>query len=214
MIIDSGVDSEKLNIVKDSKSLKIIDDGTIIEKLDSRVTNNHGTIIALIINYMFKEVELISINILDENLNSNGNLLIHSLEKALLYNPDIIHMSLGTKKWKYRHRLKKLIDKAIKKNIVIVSAASNDGKKSYPAYFRNVIGVKSSDIKSKNLFYNKKNFYFAPGTVPQSIYYDECFNLVGNSFAAGYITGYIAEKIYMEGLIGSKQVKDYLKMNL
>lgn len=119
-------------------------------------------------------------------------------------------MSLGTKKWRYRYRLKKLIDEAVEKDIVVVSAASNDGKKSYPAYFRNVIGVKSNNIHLEKTFYYKRAFYYAPGTVPKNVYPEGR----GNSFAAAYITGYIAKAIYDRKLKGNKQVSDYLKTNM
>ncbi|WP_282433578.1 S8 family serine peptidase [Desulfosporosinus metallidurans] len=161
VIIDSGINNEifNLNCIKESIGFSVTKDGTFMENSNEKITNNHGTIIALLIKYIFQEIELISMNILDENLYSNGNLLIYSLKKALLYKPDIIHMSLGTKKWRYRYRLKKLINKAIQEDIVIVSAASNDGKKSYPAYFRNVIGVKSSsNIYQKKLILLSKIF--------------------------------------------------------
>ncbi|OLN25887.1 hypothetical protein DSOL_5194 [Desulfosporosinus metallidurans] len=38
--------------------------------------------------------------------------------------------------------------------------------------------------------------------------------IAGNSFAAAYITGYIAKAIYDKEISGSKQVSDYLKTNL
>lgn len=131
-----------------------------------------------------------------------------------MYNPDIIHMSLGTKKWRYKYKLKKLIDDIMQRDIVIVSAASNDGKVSYPAYFKNVIGVKrNNDNETKSIYY-KRNFYYAPGNIPQNLYKNDCKSLIGNSFAAAYVTGYIAKVIYYENLKNVNEVNSYLKNKL
>ncbi|MCX0368920.1 hypothetical protein LI062_16220, partial [Clostridium perfringens] len=61
MVIDSGIDSNSLDCVKESISLDFDEDNRIIESLDDKVNNEHGTIISLIINSVFKEIELISI---------------------------------------------------------------------------------------------------------------------------------------------------------
>ncbi|MFW0905724.1 S8 family serine peptidase [Clostridium perfringens] len=214
VVIDSGIDSNSLDCVKESISLDFDEDNRIIESLDDKVNNEHGTIISLIINSVFKEIELISIKILDENLLSNIDLLIYSLEKALSYNPDIIHMSLGTKKWRYKYKLRKLINNILNRNIVVVSAVSNDGKTSYPAYFKNVIGVKQKTDREKRPIYYMKNFYYAKGEVSKSVYKNANKYLVGNSFAAAYITGYVAKVLYYKNFKNIDQINKYLKGKL
>ena len=212
VIIDSGVDNRNLNCVKDTLSLEINPFGKVTENLKNEVTNEHGTIIASLIYSIFEKIEYISISILDENLSTSIEQLAYALEKAVLYSPHIIHVSLGTKKWKHKYRIEKIINDISKKNIIVVAAASNDGKSSYPAYLKNVIGVKTIKDRERKVIYKKGSFYYAPGNVPEEIYTIEGQHLTGNSFAAGYVTGYISKIIYFENIEGVKNIKKYLKM--
>jgi hypothetical protein len=211
VIIDSGVDIERYDLdknVKNSISYKLGNRGDVVEDNKIKVRNDHGTAIAMIIKCICKKVDIFSINILDENLRADGRVLIHALKKAIEIKPDIIHLSLGTTKFRYKYVLNRIVKRAKKNNIVVVSAYSNEGKDSYPAALKSVVGVKSSEIRDvQNIYFHKNTFY-----APPMIIYDElksffkCENMCGNSIAAAYITGHMCKYIKDKQIVINKEL--------
>ena len=182
--------------------------GEILECETPEIRHIHGTIIALVIRHICKNVQYISMNILDENLTTNGEVLIHSLHEALKYEPDIIHLSLGTRKIKYMFKFKKVIKEASENNLIIVSSANNQGLVSYPAYLKGVVGVKSAKLDINQYMY-KNGFFYAPGGTEgiagiEDIY---CISpIMGTSISAAYITGHIANLKYSNDGIKNKEI--------
>lgn len=199
-----------------STGFTINNDRYIVENSTLPIRNLHGTIIASIILHICNQVEFISIDILDENLSTDGRILAYSLSAVFDYNPDIIHMSLGTVKKYYILPLRKIIKKAKKLKIPIVAAADNSGKTSYPAYLRGVIGVKSKIFNSYMQYSYKHGFFYAPLGVDGLI----CKELIkyrksrGTSMSAAYITGHLAEILNNNEQLSYKEVKKALIKNI
>jgi subtilisin family serine protease len=199
-VIDSGIVtsvSDLQNYVIKSTGYRVNSEGFISELPDIKPNGLHGTAVALIIRDICKNVKLISINILNERMATDSRIMIYAMNEVLKFNPDIIHMSLGTTNWRYRSYLKKIVSMANEKNIIIVAACNNSGFWSYPASINGVIGVKSAKTNTirKNIYYKKKKFYYAPYTM-QDIYGVDALlesgKMMGTSMAAAYITGHIA----------------------
>jgi hypothetical protein len=216
-IIDSGVDTSKSDMIKHvikSTGFRVSEEGIIIEDDRMPVKNEHGTAIAMIIRQICENVEFISVNILNERLATDGRVLLYAMEHTLSYNPDIIHLSLGTTKWRYILPQKRVVKEAGKNNILVVSAAGNDGQATYPAYLKGVVGVKSirSNGYDTPLGYDGR-FFFAPGGM-DGIYGTEKLvnkNSCGNSMAAAYITGHVANILWDEGIHEYKEVVNRLR---
>ncbi|WP_460270340.1 S8 family serine peptidase [Clostridium sp. CTA-19] len=201
-IIDSGINRNIECLHKNViKTIGIRQDNLgKIKYLDNiKVENNHGTAIALCIKSIYENINFIDINILDENLSTNGKVLIEALNyvKNLDVNIDIVHLSLGTKKIKYIFKLKKAIKYFRKKHILIIAAASNYGEKSYPSHLKYVIGVKGDSKIMDGGVYYKNNFFYAPTYLSQKILNTnpQYKNINGNSIAAAYVTGQVCKKI-------------------
>jgi hypothetical protein len=202
LIVDSGIDENLLvykNKVRQMSKFLVNEDGVVEEKSDTGYCHLHGTIISNIIQHMCNEVEFISFNILDEELNADYQLLSCALEKAYECNARIVHLSLGTTVNKYKKEITRLIDILVKQNKVIVSAGENNGKISYPAYLNNVIGVKGYDFAGDGNaeVYAQNGFLYAPSMKHKKIAPNEIFDqgFIGNSIAAAYVTGLIARQI-------------------
>lgn len=93
---------------------------------------------------------------------------------------DIINFSLSTKEDKYE--IKKRIDELSKRSIVIASMA-NDGSKSYPAEYADVLSV--SSFKKSNIdadIYCDDSFIFG----------NEGIKKTGNSMSTAFISGIFA----------------------
>lgn len=205
-ILDSGI-----NQIFDNKI-------NCISLLGDKDTNDylgHGTGVShIIISNCNAEVIMIKITNLEENLYSKD--LILGLE--YIYenlDVDIINLSLGTIHSELKEELKDICDKIISKGIIIVSSFSNDGSISYPAGFKNVIGV---DV-NKNI-YNIKEYEYIEGgiinirgaNIKQYLPYnkDKIQYVMGTSFIAPYITAKISN--YIEnGITKLEDIKENLK---
>lgn len=216
VVIDSGIEttvSDLCNYVIKSTGYSVNSEGFISELTDIKPNGIHGTSVALIIRDICRNVELSSINILNERLSTDSRIMIYAMNEALKLEPDIIHMSLGTTKWKYRSYIKRIIEMAIKKNIIVVAACNNFGYRSYPACIKGVVGVKfeKSSHYSKYHFNKKKGYYYAPFSMLDIEGENELLNscrMKGTSVAAAYITGHIANIMSKEGL---SSISDIIK---
>lgn len=216
-IIDSGIDPNTNNLnsyITMQKTYRLNNKGKVIELFKNDVTCEHGTAIAMIIKYICNNIEFFSLSILDQDLSSDGRLLIYALNKAIELSPDIIHLSLGTSRFIYKKYLKSIIKKAYNNNIIIVSALSNNGKVSYPSSFKNVASVKG--ILSENSFllkYEKDTFY-APISMLDIDKNNELKrkNIVGNSIAAAYVSGHIANMLLDNKFSNFEGLQNYMKM--
>lgn len=196
-ILDSGINpnvSHLSNHIRESTGFRFDDKQTIIEDKSMTVTHEHGTMVALVIKHLCQAVTFININILNEKLRTDGRILIHALNHALHLKPDIIHLSLGTKKWRYKWGLQKIVDKALQQEIVIVAAASNDGKKAYPACLKDVIGVKMEKFTDIYSYRYHNGFFYAPLDVSGVTGFDffQGRQIGGCSTSAAYITGHLS----------------------
>jgi subtilisin family serine protease len=216
-LIDSGIDfniSKLEKYIDQNLSLDVDSNGYIIEKENADVKHMHGTVIALIIKSLCENISITSMNILNERLTTDGRILIYAIEKAIMAKPDIIHLSLGTTRLKYFFPLKRLVKLANKNNILVVAAANNnDYIKSYPAYLKNVIGVKGVNVKDYSDFYFHNKFYLAPFDAKNihEISGKKDGMMKGNSYAAAYITGHIAKIRSLTGITDCDNLKKMLQ---
>ena len=215
-IIDSGIDSTKADLyayVTESIGFTVNASGYIEKTSNPNPTHEHGTIIAVIIKHFCKNIDIISINILNKKLATDGRILIHAFDKALAYKPDIIHLSLGTTKWIYRFPLYRLVTLAGKNNCIVVAAASNTGIKSYPSHFKNVIRVKSARMPCYTDISYNNGYFFAHHDAKEILAYNsypQIDGYCGTSYAAAYITGHIAEAILANKSKDKTQIINYL----
>ncbi len=192
-------------------------DGYIERNSTLPVRNLHGTIVAAIIRHICNEVEFISVNILDENLSTDGRILAYSLSQVFDYKPHIIHMSLGTVKKRYIFPLRKIVKEAKRLNITLVAASENQGRVSYPAYLKGVIGVKSDGFQDCMQYSYKSGFFYAPGGISgieclQQIPY--IHNIRGTSLSAAYISGHLARILRDNNDLCYKKAKEALLQGL
>lgn len=192
-------------------------EGYIEENSTLPVRNLHGTIVAAIIRHICSDVELISVNILDENLSSDGRILAYSLSQVFDYKPDIIHMSLGTVKKRHIFPLRKIVKEAKKLNIMLVAAAENLGRVSYPAYLKGVIGVKSDRFEEYMQYSYKSGFFYAPAGINGIEFVQEISalgNVRGTSLSAAYISGHLARILKDKNNLSYKEAKEALLRGL
>lgn len=174
----------------------------------------HGTAICGIITLNIPEnVELYCFDIFDAIQQKMLDKLISAL--MYIYNNvecDIINISLGVR---YpNENLKNICKKLSERGITIVAAFDNAGAISYPAAYSFVIGVDTSPrcIHKDDFVYvnNSPITIRGKGNVQRVPWIDPLYTInQGSSFAAPYITSYIA-KSYLLG-VKPTELLDYLQ---
>ena len=223
-VIDSGIKKDdaicKLNIIQ-SLSIHLNENNKIVETYNSKCRNSHGTVIADIITYINPLTEIIDINILDDNLQTSGAVLLNAINRAIELKPNIINLSLGTNKLKYIIPMQRLIRKAKRNNIVVVAAYDNCNKLSFPAALRGVVGVKrisSLNIQNNKYMYTYKgSTYYAPDTnsrVCNSEGMKNKYFMQGNSMSAAYISGQLSLIVDNYNELSMKEVIIKLRYNI
>lgn len=218
-MIDSGIDRAVEGLdgyVSVSTGFRINEKGYITEYPGMEAMYPHGTIVSLIIRHICSSVEFISMNILNENAATDGRVLMYAMSRAFDYKPDIIHMSLGTTKWRYKRYVKKIVKEAYRQNVVLVAAANNEGHVSYPACVKGVFGVKGRDLKDSAHYRYKDGFFYAPfsGAGVKGYGGTDLKNACGTSMSAAYMTGHIANLMMENGHLGNEEIKRMLLLKI
>ncbi|ASA25347.1 S8 family serine peptidase [Paenibacillus donghaensis] len=140
-IIDDGIsgdifDNKLAHNIEINKFCEII-----LCKKENQVVNTHGTICAAILCKYTNSVCISSVKIL-ENGRGDVEQLCTSLEWCEDNDIDVINISLGSCNFLDYYKLRNIINRLARKNILIVCSAHNNNLLTYPASFSNVIGVK------------------------------------------------------------------------
>jgi len=217
-VIDSGIDasvSDLKRYVSTNKSYGLDKAGRIGEQPGTQSRHVHATIIGLIIRSLCQDIELVSINILDEKLQADGRELLYALKASLEFGVNIVHLSLGTKDKRYIPGFNRLIRKAVRKNILVIAAAHNDNGICYPAFLKHVWRVKSLGLAPFDGYvYADGSFWasYAAKNIP-GVAEKEMKEIIGNSIAAAYITGHAARIISGERTTDRKTIERVMQQN-
>ncbi|WP_052059800.1 S8 family peptidase [Lysinibacillus fusiformis] len=211
-ILDSGINKRHFAKNLITKSYNVI--------TNENKTNDefdHGTKIASIIIDekigINTNVEIFDIQVINNKGQTTTNNVCDGISKAIEYEADVINMSLGFNS--NNKQLKDCIDKAHKKNIILVASSGDtmSDTSDYPAEYKNVISVAAID-KNKELFgfsSTGKIDFFAPGV--DVIAKDNKGNYIkteGSSIASANFTGVLS--IYLNKNIDKKEI--YLQDNV
>lgn len=191
-LIDTGVsDSVALKNNCSIKHFSIIQNKVVEKYKDPILT--HGTSCLEEILKQKIPLDILDINVLGENGDITINNVILGIDKAIELQADIINISLGFTE--YSSQLYELCQKAVENNIAVISAMSHTQEVSYPADFKNVIGV---DVDS-----DQKDIVQTVGDSVISIKMDKqliCknnvkYNFASSSMASAYFSGLFATKL-------------------
>ena len=182
--------------------------------------NGHGTIVRNIIDkYLDKCDEVITLKILNKDLKGNSIALINAIQFCIENKIDLINISLGTINEKYKEKLHRLIKKAIQNGIIVVAAEHNDGLKSYPANFQQVIGVREQrkSLLRHRITYDHRTNFFQVGLkkIPLKILWGlkKVYFTRGSSFMAPHVTGVIIKIIKEKQLYAKELIIEEFKNN-
>ncbi|MEW6357786.1 MAG: S8 family serine peptidase [Planctomycetota bacterium] len=161
----------------------------------------HGTACAGIIHRIAPRARLYSVRVLGRGMQGFAPVVLAGIHWAIERGMDVINLSLGTTNRDYAEVFHELADAAFFRTSVIVAAASNDARPSYPAIFSNLLGVRSRRIRSRKVGYPFPFTYThgepieigAPGESIRVPWPGGGWKEVtGNSFACPHVTGLVA----------------------
>ncbi|MDF2941272.1 MAG: hypothetical protein K0S01_130 [Herbinix sp.] len=148
-VIDTGINLDDWSKEYQIKKYNITKEGD----------NTHGTYVSSIILGNIHASNSVKVHIIDvgeyDKLDIDN--LIKGIEKAKDLNVDIINISLGT--YKDDSELKRVIDSAIEKGIIIICSSGDDYTQQYlyPASYPGVYSVSCIDSNNEPLINNNRN---------------------------------------------------------
>lgn len=154
----------------------------------------HGTICAMIIENNFSECMLSSVKILNDDGIGKVDKLKIALDWCYQNNIFLVNLSLGVTHFQDRTSIRDVINHYANRGMVIVAASANDGYKTYPASFSNVIGIAAGDVFKIDI--NLQKHIGVDFIVPS----DHEIVLRGNPFKVGNSNSYAAP--YVTAMIG------------
>lgn len=177
---------------------------------------SHGTICAAVLASIDTNIELFDIKVFEED-GAEMTDLIAALEYCLLCGVQVINLSCGTLNYLEYKKVKQTLKKLQRRNVMIVSAFSNQGIRSFPAVCRGVFGVRidcSGALKAGEYGFQEmldgrpeNNIVAQAGTVKIGGY---AMETAANSFAAPIITGNIVKILKENPCFHFRQVLRYL----
>lgn len=150
IVLDSGIDKDhEIFSEKNIDALQVTYDknNELIMVQQYEVTYGHGTAIASVLLGNDSIDEMLSVNILHSEFETDEDTLVFALEYIIRNcSPTVVNMSLGITCCADKKRLLACCENLVNAGFILVSAFDNDGAMAFPAAFNSVIGVRSSDL--------------------------------------------------------------------
>ena len=203
VIIDSGINEKFLEYID---FYYVVDQSNVVTKkaIIGDTEDNHAGLCAYIIKQYAPYCEITNVKILEENRTAEIQKLKIALEWCLQQNVDIVSLSVGSREQQDAEVLHPVVVELNKKGTIVVAAANNQNSVTYPASFKEVIGVKcdlSNSLSEGELWVDDKDIRRIDITVgnisnlPEVKHYN-----IGhyNSFIVPYVVAKIAHIINKE----------------
>ena len=197
-VVDSGVDAAhpKVGPVAGGVSFTVEADGRIVQGADISDCAGHGTACAGIIRKGAPDAEVYSVRIFDASLGADGRALVSAIRWAVAHRMDVVNLSLGTTDVTFREAVAEACREAVEAGVILVAAAHNDGRESYPAVLPEAIGVAGGRVYDRYGYFYRSDHAIecvARGD-EQRLCWLEGREIMagGSSFAAPTITAVVA----------------------
>jgi len=169
----------------------------------------HGTAVAGVIREKAPDSRLFALKVFDRTLTTKIEMIIDAILWAIEQDMAVINLSLGTSKQTHRKELQRVVDLALEKNILIVSAHNTAGQYLLPGSLPSVVGVEA-DWQCPRYTYRTNiihgNPVFAASPYPRNLPgVPRELNLNGISFAVASMAGFVAlaREKYADYSVGS-----------
>ncbi|HSL56693.1 MAG TPA: S8 family serine peptidase [Acidimicrobiales bacterium] len=201
-IVDSGIEADHPDlddcVDRDGGVEMVVEpDGTVSERRGAHDDDvGHGTACAGIIHRIAPEASITSVKVLGPGLTGKAVAFLGGLTWAVQQGFDVINLSLGTTRREWAHPFHEICDRAYFQGSVVVTAANNLPRTSFPSLYASVVSVASSLSTDPFRFHHNPDpptEFLAPGVnVEVSWRAGGRITATGNSYAAPHIAGIVA----------------------
>lgn len=201
-IIDSGVEAGHPDLggcvdAEAGLALAVDADGHVAETAGSHEDSfGHATACAGIVHQLAPEARITSVKVLGAGLTGKAAAFLRGLAWAVQEGFDVINLSLGTTRREWALPFYEVCDEGYFRNSLIVTAANNVARPSYPSLFASVTSVACNLSRDPFRFhYNPQppTEFLAPGIDVDVAWRGGArMTCTGNSYAAPHITGLAA----------------------
>jgi subtilisin family serine protease len=201
-IVDSGVEADHPDLgscvdADNGVAITLDESGGVVEVRGSHDDAfGHGTACSGIVHALAPEARITSVKVLGEGLTGKAAAFLRGLAWAVEQGFDVINLSLGTTKREWALPFYEVCDEGYFKNSVIVTAANNIVRPSFPSLFASVTSVASNLSKDPFRFHfnpEPPTEFLAPGIDVDVAWLDGGrVTGTGNSYAAPHIAGIVA----------------------
>jgi subtilisin family serine protease len=217
-VIDSGIDADHPDIdgqVSGYVAITQGSDGLVYDTAPHGDLFGHGTACAGIIRAFAPNCELYSVRVLGSGLIGRGAVFAAGLRWAIEAGMHVCNLSLGTTKTDFFGVLHELADLAYFQRVILVTAANNAPRPSFPSVYASVISVASHDEPdSERFYYNPRApAEFGARGIDVRVAWQgrDWITSTGNSFAAPHLTGIVARILSKHRSLTPFQVKAVLR---
>jgi subtilisin len=201
-IVDSGVEADHPALegcvaVDDGVALRLGEDGEVVEERGPHEDLfGHGTACAGIIHSIAPGASITSVRVLGAGLSGKAAVFLRGLGWAVEHGFDVINLSLGASRKEWALAFYEVCDEAYFQNCMLVTAANNVLRASYPSLYASVTSV------ACNLATDPMRFHWNPDPPTEFLARGVDVDVAwkgggrmqgtGNSYAAPHISGMAA----------------------
>jgi subtilisin len=201
-VIDSGIEATHPALdgcvdTEGSAAFSLDDQGEVVEVRGPHDdAYGHGTAVAGIIHGIAPEARITSVKVLGAGLVGKAATFLRGLGWAIEHNFDVINLSLGTTRRDWALPFYEVCDQAYFRNCLLVTAANNVQRASFPSLYGSVTSVACNLATDRFRFHynpDPPTEFLAPGIDVEVAWLGgRWIRSTGNSFAAPHISGIAA----------------------
>ncbi len=201
-MIDSGIEADHPDLgdvvdVDHGIALSIGEDEVVTEEIGPHDDlYGHGTACTGIIHRVAPEARFTSVRVLGAAMTGKAPVFLRGLEWAVEQGFDVINLSLGTSRKDWALAFYEACDRGYFANSVLVTAANNVARPSFPSMYASVLSVACNLAKDPMRFHfnpDPPTEFLAPGiNIEVPWRGGGSITATGNSFAAPHIAGIVA----------------------
>ena len=200
-VVDSGIEADHPAVGGLAGAVEVLvdrDDGDAVTVVEGAHDDlyGHGTACAGLVRAVAADVELISVRVLGAGLRGSADAFAGAVEWCIDHGVQVVNLSLSTSNVDYLPRFWALVDRAAFAGVVLVSAMSNERKRTIPSELAGVFSVAAGpgrDLEAVWCNPHGPAEWGAAGIDLEVAWKDGGWVVAsGNSFSAAVVTGHLA----------------------
>jgi subtilisin family serine protease len=206
-VIDSGVNPRHPHIISAAGGVSILL-GAVTDPASYIDVLGHGTAVMAAIQEKAPKAEYFAVKLFHSTLSTNAGSLLRSIEWCIDQRMDVINLSLGTSNPEHAAALTQVVERAVDRGIMLVSALETNGQAYFPG---SLPGVSLPGVIGVCLDWDcDRNSYRVDQTLTRPVFYASGYprpvpgvplqrNLHGISFAVANMTGFVIRARELSG---------------